>query len=162
MGVVTGCSPAVWAGQHRFFRALAVLRCGDDPGEYEAKTAKQPPVTRRTGQDQVDVVEEDHEQADDAQRDHHDGQPGWARGMNGARARRVASRCRRAHVGGLGRLLGRTALWGDASAGSTSRCWSLVGSHSGASVAVEWKLVRRDRPRPIGSCGDGRTHPCPR
>lgn len=69
---------------------LAVLRGGDDAGEDETQTAEEPPVAGRTGQEQVDVMKEDHEQPDDAERDHHDRKPCGARNMHRARTRGVA------------------------------------------------------------------------
>ena len=163
MGVVTGCSPAVWAPDQGFLcRALSVLSGGDDAGEDEAKATQKPPVARCSGQEQIHVVQENDQKADDAEGDHHNREPGRAWSMNRAGARGVAGRGRWALVGGVCRLLGRSTLWGDAAASSTRGCGALVGSHSDPSVAVEEKLVRRDRSRPIGSSGDGRPHPCPR
>lgn len=91
MGVVTVCSPAVWAFEQAFFSSpLSVLRGSNDAREDETQAAEKPPVAGRTGQEQVDVVKEDHEQPDDAERDHHDRKPCGARNMHRARTRGVA------------------------------------------------------------------------
>lgn len=120
MGVVTGCSPQVWARDQTFWgRELSVLRGRNDAGENESQTAQEPPVAGGSGQEQIHIVEEDHEQTDDAQSDHQDRQPSGARGMDRARTRGVTGGGRRALVGDIGRLLGRTTLWGDAAAGAT-------------------------------------------
>lgn len=120
MGVVTGCSSAVWAPDQGFLcSALSVLSGGDDAGEDEAKAAEKPPVARRSGQEQIHIVQENDQKADDAKGDHHDGQPGRAWRMHAASPRGVAGRGRRALMGGVCRLFGRTTLWGDAAAGST-------------------------------------------
>ena len=120
MGVVTGCSPAVWAPDQGFLcRALSVLSGGDDAGEDEAKATQKPPVARCSGQEQIHVVQENDQKADDAERDHHDGQPGRAWRMHTACAWGVAGRGRRALMGGVCRLFSRTTLWGDAAASST-------------------------------------------
>jgi len=120
MGVVTCCSPAVWARDQDFLcRALSVLGGGDDAGEDEAKATQKPPVARRPGQEQIDIVQENHHEADDAKGDHHNGKPGRAWGMHGAGSRGVAGRGGGALVGGVCRLFGRSTLWGDAAASST-------------------------------------------
>lgn len=91
MGVVTGCSPAVWPrDQGLLLGVLSILRGGDDAGEDETKAAEKPPVARRSGQEQIHIVQENDQKADDAEGDHHDGQPGRAWRMHRARARGVA------------------------------------------------------------------------
>ena len=120
MGVVTGCSSAVWAPDQGFLcSALSVLSGGDDASEDEPEAAQKPPVARRSGQEQIDIVQENDQKADDAQGDHHNRQPGRAWGMHGAGSRGVAGRGRRTLVGSVCRLFGRSTLWGDAAAGST-------------------------------------------
>jgi len=120
VGVVIGCSPAVWAPDQGFLcRALSVLGGGDDAGEDEAKATQKPPVARCSGQEQIDIVQENDQKADDAKGDHHDWQPGRTWGMHGAGSRGVAGRGRRTLVGGFCRLFGRSTLWGDAAASST-------------------------------------------
>jgi len=120
MGVVTGCSPTVWSrDQGLLLGVLPVLGGGDDASEDEAKAAEKPPVAGRSGQEQIHIVQEDDQKADDAERDHHDGQPGRAWRMHTACAWGVAGRGRRALMGGVCRLFSRTTLWGDAAAGST-------------------------------------------
>ena len=120
MGVVTGCSPAVWHREQGFlWRALSVLGGGDDAGEDEAKAAQKPPVARRSGQEQIDIVQEDHQEADDEQGEHHKGKPDRAWGMRGAGSRGVTSGGGGAVVVGVCRLFGRSTLWGDTAAGST-------------------------------------------
>ena len=90
MGVVTSCLPAVWGREQAFLcRPLSVLRGGDDAREDETETAQEPPVAHGARQDQIHIVEEDHEQPDDAQSDHQDGQPRRARSMSRARTRGV-------------------------------------------------------------------------
>ena len=120
MGVVTGCSPAVWAPDQGFScSALSVLGGGDDASEDEAKATQKPPVARCSGQEQIDIVQENDQEADDAKGDHHNGKPGRAWGMHGAGSRGVAGRGGGALVGGVCRLFGRSTLWGDAAASST-------------------------------------------
>ena len=102
MGVVTGCSSAVWAPDQGFLcSALSVLGGGDDAGEDEAKAAEKPPVAGRSGQEQIHVVQENDQKADDAESNHHNGEPSRAWSMNGAGTRGVAGRGRGALVGGV-------------------------------------------------------------